>query len=834
MLEIFIKEAMKRAGNYWYLFPTRAWAERAIWDNTQTIEIGGVEKTGKLIDICLGDLPVVKSEKNLSVRFPNGSLIRFSGTDDLSFVGQGGYGYGISEDSIHRPDVTSYISPILEEANAWLIRQGTLRGKQNHLYKAICTGFKSEAVFTQWLTPEITKAYCWVGGKVSVNPELLGRINPLTKRPYLNVQDLVDIGEISYSLAYREYLNRATNNTDDGYYSNEYEIAKNEGRIGRGAHIPDLPVYTFWDLGKGTAANCTDAMAMWLVQFPDNDLPNPKKIRLIGFEETRGGVWEDHATLLRGKGYEFGGHFMPWDINKGAAGVSGNNLLWAKEAGIEFTPVQRRGQGIMSAIELCRRAWALLEFAPGTATDGAERLSEYHEKKDREGNFLGVPEHDSNSCNCFTGDTLIWMEDGTEKRIDEILAGDFVRLSDNYSARVLDAWMVDEDAKVVEVELSTGEKIKCTGDHKIFTQKGIVPADALRYGDVIATRRNKLWQSMLSNRIPLAESVLLFLTEKNGTEQVQDISLKREAQSGGAPKDYIGTCTPASRQRTGTTAISKQKTGSGVVDILTHLRQEKRRLSMTVERFICRTLGISIHSPTDYCTGISGKKSAVGFQKTSASTTKTATKQTTLSRISKCLRTRNTRYTTQKQTSGSVVAKTENSFCQSMIKPKNGTALLKGLRGTGSTENGRGKIGYGIRTLAGSASRSTPLRTRINLSGAQETVKVVQELGETSKVYHLTISTYEAYYANGILVKNCADAFRTMVEALDKNIVRYNPPNDATQGDKEAVVLTMTRQGESKPVVTKSMLCSKGKETAQKTLADIRRMREEKRTGWKR
>ena len=51
MLMIFIREAMRRAGNYWYLFPTRAWAERAIWDNTQTIEIDGKSHKGKLIDI---------------------------------------------------------------------------------------------------------------------------------------------------------------------------------------------------------------------------------------------------------------------------------------------------------------------------------------------------------------------------------------------------------------------------------------------------------------------------------------------------------------------------------------------------------------------------------------------------------------------------------------------------------------------------------------------------------------------------------------------------------------------------------------------------------------
>ena len=162
-------------------------------------------------------------------------------------------------------------------------------------------------------------------------------------------------------------------------------------------------MYTFWDLGKGTAAKCTDAMAVWFVQFPHNDLPEPSSIRLIHFEETRGGVWADHATNLREKGWEYGGHYAPWDINSGKAGMAGNNLLWAKEAGIEFTPVQRRGQGIMASIELCRRIWKKVEFAKGTATEGAERLSEYHEKKDREGNHMGIPEHDSNASNVADG-----------------------------------------------------------------------------------------------------------------------------------------------------------------------------------------------------------------------------------------------------------------------------------------------------------------------------------------------------------------------------------------------------------------------------------------------
>ena len=60
---------------------------------------------------------------------------------------------------------------------------------------------------------------------------------------------------------------------------------------------------------------------------------------------------------------------MPWDINKGAAGLEGNNLSGRKKRYRVYT-VQRRGMGIMSAIELCRRAWVKLEFCKGNATDG--------------------------------------------------------------------------------------------------------------------------------------------------------------------------------------------------------------------------------------------------------------------------------------------------------------------------------------------------------------------------------------------------------------------------------------------------------------------------------
>ena len=414
MFQILQEEAMKRVGNYWYLFPTRAWAERAIWNNTQEIVVAGKKRAGKLVDILIPEgLPVTKHEKDLKITYPNGSVLQFSGTDNLDFVGQGGAAFGISEHSLHRPDVTSYISPILEEANAMLILQGTLRGKQNHLYQQYEKNYDNPDWFTQWLVPEITKQYYWVGDGMSINPELQGVTNSETGREYQNIQKLVDSGEISYSLARQEFLNEAVLNNERGYYAHEYAKCRDDGRLHDADYDPRLPVFTFWDLGKGTAQKCTDAMSVWFVQFPDDDFNNPKRIHIIDYEESRGKAWAEHARLLNSKGFMYGNHYAPWDINKGIAGIDGNNLQWAKESGIDFTAVPRRGYSIMNAVEICRRRWNGLHFTSKCA-DAVDMLASYHEKTDRNGVGQGVPEHD-NSSNC--ADAFRCMCEALEKNM---------------------------------------------------------------------------------------------------------------------------------------------------------------------------------------------------------------------------------------------------------------------------------------------------------------------------------------------------------------------------------------------------------------------------------
>ena len=177
---ILSKKAMTRVGSYYYLFPTRKWAERAIWNNIVTIG----KKSGHLIDLIFPpEIVLNKNNTDLKLTLINGSTVNMGGTDNLDFVGQGGYGYALSEFSLHKEEVTGFLAPILDEGNSFIIMNGTMRGKKNQLYQMYEANKNNPNWFCEWLTPEDTKRYYWISDEINLNPELQGKIDP-----YTNVQ----------------------------------------------------------------------------------------------------------------------------------------------------------------------------------------------------------------------------------------------------------------------------------------------------------------------------------------------------------------------------------------------------------------------------------------------------------------------------------------------------------------------------------------------------------------------------------------------------------------------------------------------------------------------
>jgi len=335
-------KALERVGSYYYLFPTRKWAERALWNNIVTIG----KKSGNLLDIIFPpEIVEYKNNTDMKIGLINGSVINFSGTDNLDFVGQGGYGYALSEFSLHKEEVTGFLSPILDEGNAFFIANGTMRGRKNLLYQMYEANKDDPNWFTEWLTPQDTKRYCWVGDEMNLNPELLGKIDPLTGNEYLNIQNRVDSKMISYSLARQEYLNEAVADVANSVYGYEMTKLENKGMITPLIHNKNDVVYTFWDLGVddptaivfGTVDSRTD------------------RVQIIDYYENTGYDIKHYIDVIHQKGYNYGGHYMPHDSKKRANNTGTNIIDFCRtEYGFEVRPIPKTNS-VRDDIEIIRR-----------------------------------------------------------------------------------------------------------------------------------------------------------------------------------------------------------------------------------------------------------------------------------------------------------------------------------------------------------------------------------------------------------------------------------------------------------------------------------------------
>ena len=364
-----MKRAIMKAGNYYYLFPTRAWAQRALWDNI--CEWAGGRK---LIDLlCPPEVVRRKNNSDFFIDLINGSRIKIDGTDNLNFVGQGGSGYVLSEFSLHKEEVSGFLAPILTEGSAFVVFNGTLRGKANHLWRLYENNRERKDWFTQWYTLEDTKTAYWVGDGMSINPELAGKINPYDGKRYKNIQEDVDSGIISYAMARQEYLNEAVSQVENSYYGHELEILRNEGRVGN--YTGNGAVYTFWDLGT------SDATSIVFAQIVDG---TPV---IIDYHESTGKKIEDYALVVNSKGYRYGGHYAPHDVSKRM--LFGDLVTRAKEVGIDFRRVPKTNS-VLQDIEICRRMLRDVRFHERCG-DLLEHLDSY-----REGTS-GRPVHDSHS-----------------------------------------------------------------------------------------------------------------------------------------------------------------------------------------------------------------------------------------------------------------------------------------------------------------------------------------------------------------------------------------------------------------------------------------------------
>lgn len=178
---------------------------------------------------------------------------------------------------------------------------------------------------------------------------------------------------------------------EGAYFASLLSEARAQGRIGKVAADPLLPLRAFIDIGGAGAA--ADAFTLWVVQWVGSE------IRILDYYESVGQVLAFHVNWLRSRGYDRAILYLPHD------GIAANNITGKRyedhlrEAGFTVEPpVKNQGPGAaMMRIEALRRLGPQLWFNEDTTEPGREALGFYHERKDETRNIGLGPEHDWSS-----------------------------------------------------------------------------------------------------------------------------------------------------------------------------------------------------------------------------------------------------------------------------------------------------------------------------------------------------------------------------------------------------------------------------------------------------
>ncbi|QPF93760.1 PBSX family phage terminase large subunit [Bradyrhizobium commune] len=178
---------------------------------------------------------------------------------------------------------------------------------------------------------------------------------------------------------------------EGAYFAALLSEARTQGRIGKVAADPLLPLRAFIDIGGAGAA--ADAFTIWIAQWVGSE------IRVLDYYESVGQVLAFHVNWLRARGYDKAILYLPHD------GVAANNITGKRyedhlrEAGFAVEPpVKNQGPGAaMLRIEALRRLAPQLWFNEATTEPGREALGFYHERKDETRNIGLGPEHDWSS-----------------------------------------------------------------------------------------------------------------------------------------------------------------------------------------------------------------------------------------------------------------------------------------------------------------------------------------------------------------------------------------------------------------------------------------------------
>lgn len=312
-------------------------------------------------------IPGVKANQSeLRVDYPNEGQVRLYGADNPDSL-RGLYfdGVALDEYGMHPPKTfTEVIGPTLVDRGGWGLFMGTPNGKNQFYDIARDAKARMEAGDKDW----------WFAEYKASRTGLLDPGYLQSARSIMTADEYQQEFECSFEASVKGAI-----------YAAELQQVIADQRVTRVPVDPILPVDTYWDLGVG------DNTAIWFAQSIRSG-----EVRLVDYYESSGAGLPHYVQVLKEKGYSYGTHWAPHDIQVTEFASGRSRLEAAASLGIRFSvcPNVPLEEGIHAARMLFPRCW----FDDLKTSKGREALQHYRrDYNSRINEFKAVPVHDWSS-----------------------------------------------------------------------------------------------------------------------------------------------------------------------------------------------------------------------------------------------------------------------------------------------------------------------------------------------------------------------------------------------------------------------------------------------------
>jgi len=254
-----------------YVMPTYSQAKKVIWDSSTNDGF-------RIIDYFPAEFVAQKNQQEMKIRLKNGSLFQLIGSDNIdSLMGTNPKIVVFSEYALQTTDAWDFIRPILKVNGGTAIFISTPRGR-NHFFDLFQMGQNQPDWFVEKLTYKDTGI--------------------------LTDEDIKkEIAEgMSEELAQQEYSCSFDRGIDGAFYAKLVTKMYDEERITKIPYDPYKQVHTAWDLGWD---DCTSIIFFQL---------DGERIKIIDCEEHSNKTLHWYKQLLTDKGYRYGSHLFPHDV----------------------------------------------------------------------------------------------------------------------------------------------------------------------------------------------------------------------------------------------------------------------------------------------------------------------------------------------------------------------------------------------------------------------------------------------------------------------------------------------------------------------------------------